>query len=215
MPPRAAQSLVGQGPGEGRCGGRGRDAPAGDGGGRLADRVDPVPGVAFQEQRDRAPALRGELEPTGRAEPGALALADHRTQAPVPQALFHDRQQFVVVARLDIEQAFGGEPRLVEPGREQVPPPHHPQHRSPGARGDARHEQRRRCLVAVARRRRRDLVQRVEPQALAYQPFVERRYAEGEGGTPLVPVTLDGAERLTQLGNCLGQGRVLCGGSSR
>ncbi len=214
-PARATQPLMGQRAGEGRAGRRGRDAPAGDGGRRLADRIDPVPRVALQQQRDRAPALGGELQPPGRGEPGALALADHRAQAPVAQALLHDRQQLVVASRLDIEQAFGREPRLVEPGREQVAPPHHPQHRPPGARGDARHEQRRRRLVAVARRRRRDLVQRIEAQALARQPSVELGHAERQGGTPLVPVALDGAERLAQLCNRLGHGSVLWIGSSR
>lgn len=195
-PPRAAQPLMGQGAGKGRRGGRGRDPPAGDGGGRLAQRIGPVPRVLLQEQRDRAPAFGCELKPTRGGEAGALGLADHRAQPAVAQPFLHDRQQFLIVARLGVEEAMGRQARLVQAGREQVAPPRHPQHRSPGARGDPGDEQGGRRVIAVARRRRRDLVQRVEPEALARQPPVERRHAERERGTPQVPVALDAAERL-------------------
>ena len=51
-------------------------------------------------------------------------------------------------------------------------------------------------------------MQGVEAQALTRQPSIERRHAEGQGGASLMPVALDGAKRLPQLGYRLGHGWV-------
>lgn len=117
------------------------------------------------------------------------------------QALLHQREQFGIVRRFGIDHAMGREPRLVEAGREQVPPAHHPQHRPPGARGDAGKEQGGGGIVARLRRRGGDLVQRVEPQPAVSEPRVERLRAEGQHLAPPMPLALDRAERFAQGGD--------------
>ena len=114
------------------------------------------------------------------------------------QAFLHQREHLGIVARLGVEHAIGREPRLVEAGREQVAPPHHPQDRPPGARGDAGEEERGRGVVAQRWRGGGDLVQRVEPQPTVGEPLVDRRHTERQHRATAMAVSLDRAERIAQ-----------------
>lgn len=196
VPPRAPEAVGELRARKGRGGRRGRDAPAGERGGRLAQGVRPVARVLLQEKRDRAPALGRELQPARGGQTGAPGLADYRAQPAVPQPFLHDGEQLVVVARLRVQHPVRRQPRLVEAGREQVAALHHPQHRAPGSGRDARDEQGRGRVVGQAGRGARHLVQRVEPQPLAREPRVDGRHAEGQRGAALIAVALDAAQRL-------------------
>jgi len=159
-----------------------------------------------EEERDAAPALRRELEPARRGHVGALHLADHRAQPTMPKTLLHQGEQFVIVPCLGIEYALRRQSRLRQSRREQVASPHHPQYRPPGARGDSRHEQSHRSIVGQIGCRRRDLVQCVEPQPAARQPFVDRADSEGQSRAPAETAGLDALQCLAQLGEDLGIG---------
>ena len=150
--------------------------------------------MALEQQRDRLAALRRELQPAGIGHGSALRLADHRAKSAMAQPFLHQREQFGIVRRLGIEDAFGRQPRLVQAGREQVPPAHHPQDRSPGARGDAGHEQGGGGIVAHAGAGRRDLVQRAERESAARHPRIDRADPEGQHGAASQPIPLDRAK---------------------
>lgn len=151
--------------------------------------------MALQQQRDRAPAFRRQLQPPGGGHADAPRLADHRAQRAMAQPLLHQRQYLGIVRRLGIEDPLGREPRLVEAGREEIAAPHHPQHRAPGARGHPRQEQRRRRVVAHARRGSRHLVQCIKPHPAVRQPRIDAVDAEGQHLAPAPVVTaLDRAQ---------------------
>ncbi len=196
-------------PGDGkrRCAGH---APAGDGGGRHGQWIAAFAAGPLEQQRHRAPALGGELQPAGRSHRDAPDLTDDGAETAVTQPLFHQRQHLHVVARLRIEDARRLQSGLIESRREQVAGADHPQHRSPGTRRDPGDEQRRRRVVAPARPFARDLVQRVQPQPAVAQPGVERADAERQHRATAMTVALDGAERFAQLG----KGRGGCGHDS-
>lgn len=86
------------------------------------------------------------------------------------QTLLHQRQHLGIVHRFGIQDAFGREPGLVEPRREQVAASHHPQYRPPGTRGDPGEEQGGCGIVPHTRACGRDLVQRIEPQSAVREP---------------------------------------------
>lgn len=111
------------------------------------------------------------------------------------QRILHHRQQFGVVARLGVDQPFGGEAGLVQPRRKQVAAADDPQHRAGTARGDAGHEQHRRRILCPAGPRRGEFVERVDPQALTSQPVVERRDPERQHRTRRL-MLLDGGKSL-------------------
>ncbi len=77
--------------------------------------------------------------------------------------ILHNRKQFSVVVRLGMDQPFGGKPRLVQPRREQVAPPRHPQDLSRMTRGDPGQKQRRRGIIAPVVARCRNFVQGIDP----------------------------------------------------
>lgn len=116
------------------------------------------------------------------------------------QPFLHQGQHLGIVARLGIEHALGIEAGLIETRREQVVAAHHPQHRAPGARRDPGDEQRRRRVVSPARARRRDLVQRIEPEPAIAQLRIDRRYAERQHGTPTMADALDRTQRFAKFG---------------
>lgn len=154
--------------------------------------------MTLHQQRDRSPALRRELQPPRRGHRRTARLADHGAECAVAQPFLHQRQHLGIVGRLGIEDPFGGEPRLVEAGREQVAPSHHPQHRTPGARGDPGEEQGGRGVIAHRRRRRRHLVQRIEPQTGVGQTRIDLADAERQHRAAAMAVAFDGAERVAQ-----------------
>ena len=117
------------------------------------------------------------------------------------QPVLHQREQLGIVARFRIDHALGVEPRLVQPGREQVARAHRPQDRPSRAGGDAGHEQHCRGIVAPARTLPRDLVQRVDPEPLAGQSPVDRGNAEREHRATLRTIPFDGTQCFPQLGN--------------
>ncbi len=165
--------------------------------------------MALHQQRDRAPAFRRQLQPPRRRHADAPRFADDRAERAMPQALLHQRQHLGIVRRLGIEHAFGCEPGLVQPGGEQVAPPHHPQHRAPGTRRDPGEEQRRRGVVAHPRAGGGDLVQRVEPQPAMRQPRIESPHPERQHLAPTMAVALDRAQRGAKGGD---DARRRCGG---
>ena len=171
--------------------GRGGDSPARHRGRRHGERIAAFACMTFEQQRDRLAALRRELQPAGIGHRRTLHFADHRTQPAVAQSFLHQREQLGIVSRLGIEDSFGREPSLIEPGREQVASTHHPKHRAPGARSDAGHEQRRGRIVAHARAGRGDLVQCIEPQACRRQPRIDRADPERQHRAPAQPIPLD------------------------
>ena len=195
-PARAAQPIPGHR--HGRCA---RHLPARHGGRRHAERVAAFARRTLEQQGGRAPSFRRELKAAGRGHGHALGLADHGTKPPVAQPVFHQREQFGIVARLRIDHALGVEPCLVQPGREQVARAHRPQNRPSRPGGDAGHEQHRRGVVAPARTLPRNLMQRVDSEPLARQPFVDRGNAERQHRTALPAIAFDGAQCLSQLGN--------------
>lgn len=117
------------------------------------------------------------------------------------QPVLHQREQLGIVARFRIDYALGVEPRLVQPGREQVARAHGPQDRPGRAGGDAGHEQHRRGIVAPACTLPRNLVQRVDPEPLAGQSPINRGNGERQHRTALPAIAFDGAQCLSQLGN--------------
>ncbi len=112
------------------------------------------------------------------------------------QPLLHQRQQLGIVRRLGIDHPVRRQPRLVEAWREQIAPPHHPQHRAPGARGDTGEEQGGGGVIARMRGGGGNLVQRIQPEAAIPQPGVERLDPEGQHLAAAMPVALDGAEGI-------------------
>ena len=174
-----------------RCG---RDPPARDRGGRYGEGIAALARMALEQQGDRLAAFGRQLQPAGIGHRGAPHLADHGAQAAVTQPFLHQREQFGIVACLGIEDALGSEPRLIEAGREQVPPAHHPQHRAPGASGDPGHEQGRGGIVTHARGGGSDLVKRPQSKAARRQPRIDRADPERQHRTPAQPVPLDRAQ---------------------
>ena len=157
--------------------------------------------MALHQQRDRPPPFRGELEPAGGGGGGALRLADHRTQAAVAQPFLHQRKQLSIIRCLGIEYAVRFQPDLIEAGREQVAPPHHPQYRSPGARGDTREEQCRRGIVAGIGARRGDLMQRIQPQPAIGEPRIDGTDSERQHLTAAMAIPLNRPQRRAQIGD--------------
>lgn len=119
----------------------------------------------------------------------------------MPKAVFHQRQQLGIVTRLGIEHPLGIETRLVKPGREQVAGAHDPQDRPVRPRRNAGHEQDGRGIIAPAGALPRNLVQRIQPEPLSGQPFIDCRDTEGQHGAATRPIAFDGAQSLTQFGN--------------
>ena len=150
--------------------------------------------MAALKQGDGAPALRRELEAARGGHVRPPGLADHCAEAAMAQPLLHHREQFGIVLRLGIEEPLVVEPRLRQTRREQIPPPHHPQHRAPGARGDPGHEQGRGGIITHAGAGRGNLVQRIEPEPGRRQPRIDRADPEGQHRTPAQPIPLDPAK---------------------
>lgn len=119
----------------------------------------------------------------------------------MPQPFLHQREHLGIVAGLGIEQALGIEPRLIEPGREQVAAAHDPQHRPPCARGDPGEEQGGGGIVAHLGRGGGDLVQRIEPHAPVRELLIDRANSERQHRAAAMAVPLDGAERFAKGGD--------------
>lgn len=164
--------------------------------------------MAFHQQRDRPPTLGRQLQPAGRGEPGALGLADHRAQSAVAQSLLHDGEHVGIVMRLGIDHPPRRQPDLRQPGGEQVAPAYHPQHRTPGARGDSGKEQRGGGIVAHVGRRPGDLVQRIESQSPGHQLCIDRADPERQSLPTAVGSALDRAQFLAQTGYDGGTGHA-------
>jgi len=109
-----------------RSRGRGGDPPARHRSGRHGERIAALARMALEQQRDRLAAFRRELQAAGIGHRGALRLADHRAEPAVAQPFLHQREQFGIVGRLGIEDAFRRKTSLVEARCEQVPPAHYP-----------------------------------------------------------------------------------------
>jgi len=157
--------------------------------------------MTLEQQRDRAAAFGGELQPTGGSHGRAPRLADHCAKAAVAQSLLHQCEHLGIVIGLGIEQAVRGQPDLSETGREQIAAPHHPQNRTPGTRGDARKEQSGAGVVARCGAGSGDFVERVEPQTAIGEPGIERADPERQRLAPPVADAFDGAERFAEGGN--------------
>jgi len=150
--------------------------------------------MALEQQGDRLAAFGRQLQPAGIGHRGAPYLADHGAQAAVAQPFLHQREQFGIVACLGIEDTLGREPRLIEAGREQIAPAHYPQHRPPGAGGDAGHEQGGGGIVTHARAGGGDLVQCAQSEAARRQPRIDRADPERQHRPTAQPVPLDRAQ---------------------
>ena len=159
-----------------------RHAPASHGRGRKAERIVPLARL-FQQQGHRAAAFRGKLQPAGRGHCHPPGLADHRAKAAVAEPFLHHGEQFGIIARLGVNDALRVQARLVEPRSEQVAGADRPQHRPLGARGNGRHEQRRRGIVAPAAALPRHFVKRVQAEALVGEAGIDVLHAEREHRT--------------------------------
>ena len=118
----------------------------------------------------------------------------------MPQPFLHHCEQFGIVACLGIDQALGIEPHLREPGREQIPPPHHPQNRSPGARRDPGEKQGRGAIIGHIAGAACDLMQRIEPQPAIGKPRIDRADTERQRRAATETLGLHRAQLLAKLG---------------
>ena len=183
---------------------RGRDArhaPPGDGGGWKAKRIAAVARRSLQKQGDRAAPFRRELKAAGRGHRDAPGFADDGAKPAVAKPFFHQREQFGIVPRLGIEDAFGIEPRLIKARREQVARACCPKDWSFGARGNCGDEQDRRGVVAPARALTRDFMQCIQPKAFVGKPLIHLADAERQHRAMVMAIAFNGAQHLAQLGN--------------
>jgi hypothetical protein len=86
------------------------------------------------------------------------------------------------------------------PRRDLFAPPHHPQNRAPGARGDPREKQGCGAIFGHVARSGGDLVQRVEPEPTIRQPRIERLHSEGQHRSATETLGLHRAQLLAKLG---------------
>lgn len=119
----------------------------------------------------------------------------------MPEPFLHQCKQFGIVRCLGIKDAFGREPRLVQSRREQVAAPHNPEHRPPRSCGDRGHEQGGRRIVAKIGGGGGDLMERIESQAIAGEPRIDRVDSERQHLATRVTIAFDGAQRLAKIGN--------------
>ena len=182
-----------------RGGRRTADAPARHRRRWHGQRIAALTRMALHQQRDGAPAFCRQLQSPGRRHRHAPRLAHHRAQAAMAQPFLHDREQFVIVLRFGIQDALGGQPRLIQARREQVAPPHYPQHRPPGARRDPSNEQRRGGIVGQIGARPRHFMQCIEPQPAIGQPRVHPLHAKGQHRATAKAGAFDCAQCFAQL----------------
>jgi hypothetical protein len=113
------------------------------------------------------------------------------------QAFLHGQQHRA--ARLHMHHPGSRQANSGQAGREQVEALGRPQHRAPGARQDARHQQGGRRGVLHIGPSPGDLVQGATRQAATRQPAIQRRNAERNHGTCLVlAVALDAGHLVAQ-----------------
>lgn len=84
-----------------------RNAPARDRGRRRVQRIGTTLGRPPQQQRNRAAALGGELQPARLGHLHPPRLAHDRAEPAVTNAFLDKRQQLGVVARLGIDHPRG------------------------------------------------------------------------------------------------------------
>ncbi len=96
------------------------------------------------------------------------------------QPFFHAGQHRGVVAGLGIDHPVGRQPRLFQPGREQVGLRHAPQDRPAQPRRDPGRETRRRRAIDRAITTARHLVQTPQCQPALRQPPVQRVDPKGQ-----------------------------------
>lgn len=129
-----------------------------------------------------------------------LGLSDDSGEPTLPQPVFHQRQEFGVVAGFSVQHALGIQPDLIKRRREQIARAHNPQDRPAGTRRDRGDEQGGGRIVAPPGAFPGHFMQRVSPEPQIGKPRVDFGNPERQDRAGAI-ASLVNPERLSQLGN--------------
>lgn len=117
------------------------------------------------------------------------------------QPLLETGEQRLFVARLDMNEPIGMQPRLRDRRHEEIAPRDHPKHLALGPRDDARRKQRGRrpihCAVAAARH----LMKSPQGQPASRKLPVDLGYAEGQRLSRAARRAFETRDTLSQFGD--------------
>jgi hypothetical protein len=167
-------AMAADAPNRQRLGRKDGDTPARHGGGRRAEigRI-AMPAPAPQRDADRSGAFGGELEPARCRHWQSGDLTDDGAEAAMAKAFLHARQDGLVVAGLDIDDAVGGKACLGERRREQVRLGDAPQRLAGRASRDSGREESCRRPIDRAITAAGNLMQRAARQAAAGESRID------------------------------------------
>jgi len=146
------------------------------------------------------PSFRGKLKPAGGGHCDTSRLPDYRAKPTMPQAIFHQGEQFGVVMRLRIQHTSWVQSRLKQRRSEQIPRAYHPQNRALGTSRDSSQKQGGGSIVTPIAAFPCHLVQRVPAQPPIGKPPVEKLDSERQHRTRHFNTAFDSADHGPQFG---------------